>query len=118
MPRDGGMFYTGEATNNQMGGGDIMLTIEQTTYAGKWVRTSSNDSYSVLTTYGTSSRGTRTSSTGFGQTYGAGGSGKAILTSSDGKGLRCEFSGGGAGSGGGICVDDAGRVFDIQFGFK
>ena len=118
MPRDSGKIYSGEATNNQMGGGDITITIEGTQYKGKWTRTGSNDSYTVLTTYGTTSRGARTSTTGFGQTYGSGGTGKAMLSSVDGKGLRCEFAGGGSGSGGGVCVDDGGRVYDIQFGYK
>ncbi len=118
MPRDSGKIYTGEATNNQMGGGEITITIEATTYKGRWARTGSNDSYTVLTTHGPNSKGTSTSSTAFGQTYGSGGTGKAMLSSVDGKGLRCEFAGGGSGSGGGICVDDASRVFDIQFGYK
>lgn len=118
MPRDSGKIYTGQATETGFGGGDIEITIEATIYKGKWTTTSSNDSYTVLTTFGTNSRGARTTSTGIGQSYGSGGTGKAMLSSADGRGLRCEFAGGGSGSGGGICVDDAGRVFDIQYGFK
>jgi hypothetical protein len=118
MPRDSGKLYQGTATNNQMGGGDVTLTIEDVTYSGKWARTSSNDSYTILTTQSRTNRGGTVTGTGFGQTYGAGGTGKAMLSSSTGKGMRCEFSGGGFGAGGGICIDDSGRVFDLQFSYK
>lgn len=37
---------------------------------------------------------------------------KALLTCSDGKGLRCELTGRDA-HGGGICTTDSGRVFDV-----
>lgn len=118
MPRDGGQLYYGEATNNQMGGGSVTLTIEGRTYTGQWVRTGSNDSYTILTTHARNNRGGTSTGTAFGQTVGAGGTGKAMLSSPDGKGLRCEFSGGGSGSGGGICIDDAQRVYDLMFSYK
>ncbi len=114
MPRDSGKVYRGEASSNGMGGGTISLTIDERTYTGRWVKTSSNDSYTIINTYGKNSRGGTATGAGFAQTYGDG-AGKAMLTSADGKGMRCEFSIGGFGTGGGVCMDDAGRLFDLQY---
>lgn len=118
MPRDSGQVYRGEATEDQMGGGTLRVTIDGRLYAGHWVSTSSNDSFTILNTYGRGARGGSFTGTGFGQSYGAGGTGKAMLSSQDGKGLRCEFTSSGYGSGGGVCVDDGGRVYDLMFTYK
>jgi hypothetical protein len=42
-----------------------------------------------------------------------GGESKALLTASDGSGLRCDFKSG-QGHGGGACKDDKGREYDVQ----
>lgn len=115
MPRDGGKIYRGEASSNGMGSGTMSLTIDDRTYTGRWVVTSRNDSFTILNTYGKNSRGGTATGTGFAQNYGGGGTLKAMLTSADGKGMRCELSGTSSGTGGGVCMDDDGRVFDIQY---
>jgi hypothetical protein len=115
MPRDSGKVYYGEATSNGMGSGPISLTIEERTYTGRWVVATRDDSFTILNTYGKNSRGGVATGTGFAQTYGGGGTLKAMLSSADGKGMRCELSGTSSGTGGGVCMDDAGRVFDIQY---
>jgi len=58
----------------------------------------------------------RRSAVGFGQTFGGTVAVKAILSSPDNHGLRCDMQGDGQGHGGGICVDDQGAVFDVLIG--
>ena len=113
MPRDSGKVYSGSVSGNGMGSGTATVTIEGVTFTGPAVRTASNDSFGFANTYGSNSRGTfaRSTSTMFieGDKYV-----KAMLSSSDGKGLRCDLVGRAHG-GGGICVDDTGRVYDVVF---
>lgn len=53
--------------------------------------------------------------TGYMQTYGGTNMFKAILSAPGNHGLRCDLTSDGAGHGGGICVDDENRVYDIIF---
>ena len=43
-----------------------------------------------------------------------GGEAKALLSASDGSGLRCDLRSGGYSTGGGVCRDDRGREYDVQ----
>src|SRR5258706_72018 len=111
MPRDSGTVYRGIANGNGMGGGTMTVEIEGHTYSGPMFRTGSNDSFGFFQAYG----GTR-SVVGVSQTVGGAVTIKGILSSADNRGLRCDLTGDGRGHGGGICVDDHGRVFDVLVG--
>ena len=117
MPRDSGKLYSGAAQDNGSTEGPISITIEDKTYTGTWVQTrpASTSGY-VSGGYGAGYPGMH------GGWYGggfismdnpAGGAAKALLTASDGTGLRCDFKSG-QGSGGGECRDDKGRMYDVQ----
>jgi hypothetical protein len=113
MPRDSGKLYTGVAHDAGNGEGSMSITIEGKTYNGTWVQS-------------TPDRTTGYAYGGYGYRRGWGGLGtmvtidnpngaeaKALLTASDGSGLRCDFRSG-QGYGGGVCRDDRAREFDVQ----
>lgn len=107
MPRDSGKVYSGAVQGSATGAGTMTIDIDGETYTGSVVRTSSGDSFGFMQQYG--KRGTM--STGTMASVGSTATVKAILSSPAGRGLRCEFSSDGSG-GGGVCVDDQGRVLD------
>ena len=107
MPRDSGKVYSGTVQGSATGAGTITIDIDGQTYTGPVVRTGSNDSFGFLQQYG--KRGL--TSTGTMASFGGTATIKAILSSPAGRGLRCEFTSDGSG-GGGVCVDDLGRVLD------
>lgn len=113
MPRDSGKTYSGTMVSTGSGVGSITIVIDQVTYTGSIVRVGSNETFGFATAFGSNSRGTTASS--FGSSFSDGDQfGKAILSSSGGKGLRCDMSGRYS-SGGGICIDDEKRIYDVVF---
>ncbi len=115
MPRDSGKMYQGVAEDRGGGEGPISITIEGTTYNGSWVQVT------PARTYGWVSGGwgwARHGGWGMGGTISMdnpqGSSAKALLSAADGSGLRCDFQSG-YGLGGGLCRDDRGREYDVQF---
>jgi hypothetical protein len=114
MPRDSGKIYTGVAHDNGSGEGPISVTIENKTYNGTWVQATPDRTTGYVTGgFGWGRRG------GFG--LGSmitldnpqGSEAKALLSSADGAGLRCDFRSG-QGHGGGVCRDDRGKEYDVQ----
>ena len=107
MPRDSGKIYSGTVQGSATGSGTMSISIEGETYTGPIVRTSSGESFGFIQQYG------RSGATAFSTVISSGGthSVKGILSSPNGRGLRCEFTSAGGG-GGGICVDDKARVYD------
>lgn len=106
MPRDSGKMYTGELQSDGSGSGTVSVSLDGATCTGPAARVSSNQTFGFANTYG--NRGSAmTTFAGSGDV-----AVKAILTCSDSRGLRCELTGQGS-SGGGICLDDAGRVYDV-----
>ena len=111
MPRDSGKVYSGTVQGSATGAGTMTIDIDGQTFTGPVVRTGSNDSFGFIQQYG--KRGMM--STGTMASVGSTATVKAILSSPAGRGLRCEFTSDGSG-GGGICVDDQGRVLDAIVG--
>ncbi|MDP2784903.1 MAG: hypothetical protein Q8O38_09985 [Sulfurimicrobium sp.] len=111
MPRDSGKVYSGTVQGSATGAGTMTITIDGEQFTGPVVRTGSSDSFGVIQQYGAKT-GVMT-----GTVVSAGGTAsvKAILSSPAGRGLRCEFTSDGSG-GGGVCVDDKGRVLDAIVG--
>lgn len=107
MPRDSGHVYSGTVQGSASGTGTMTITIDGETYTGPIVRTTSSDSFGFVQQFGGGG------STSFGTMASSGGTAnvKAILSSANGRGLRCEFTSTGNG-GGGICVDDKSHVYD------
>ena len=111
MPRDSGKVYSGEVRGNGFGSGTITVNIDGEIYTGPIVRTGSNGSFGFFQAYG---GGKNTFATA--QTLSSNVTVKAILSSHDNHGLRCDIVGDGHGHGSGICLDDQGKVYDAIFG--
>jgi len=111
MPRDSGKVYSGTVQGSATGAGTMTIEIDGQSYTGPVVRTASGDSFGFMQQYG--KRGMM--STGTMASVGSTATVKAILSSPAGRGLRCEFTSEGSG-GGGVCVDDLGRVLDAIVG--
>lgn len=111
MPRDSGKVYSGTVQGSATGAGTMTIDLDGQTFTGPLVRTGSSDSFGFIQQYG--KRGMM--STGTMASVGGTATVKAILSSPAGRGLRCEFTSDGSG-GGGVCVDDQGRVLDAIVG--
>ena len=113
MPRDSGRMYSGTAQDTRYGEGTISITIEDKTYSGTWVATSPDRATAYVSGgYGWGRHG----GAGIGivtMDNPQGAEGKALLSSSDGAGLRCDLRSS-YGHGGGVCRDDKGREYDVQ----
>ena len=107
MPRDSGKIYSGTVQGSATGSGTMSISIDGETYTGPIIRTTSGDSFGFAQQFGRSG----SSSFGIVTTSGSTANVKSIMSSANGRGLRCEFTSTGSG-GGGICVDDKSRVFD------
>lgn len=106
MSRDSGKPYSGELLPNGNGGGSMNVTTEHGKCSGAASRVSSNDSFGLVSTYAVGRPGIATVVTDGDVSV------KALMTCTDGTGLRCEIVGR-SGSGGGICVDSASKLFDV-----
>ena len=115
MPRDSGKIYTGIAEDNGSGEGPISVTIENKTYNGTWVQATPDRTTGFVT--GGFGWGGRRGGFGLGSMITMdnpqGSEAKALLSSADGAGLRCDFRSG-QGRGGGVCRDDRGKEYDVQ----
>jgi hypothetical protein len=113
MARDSGKTYSGILTGNGNGTGSMTATIGEFSYSGPAVRVASNDTSGISSAMTTDNRGIATYSSG---SFSASGDKfvKAILSAPNGHGLRCELVGRPHG-GGGVCVDDNSKVYDIVF---
>lgn len=110
MPRDSGKVYTGEMAGSGNGTGTMTIKMDgDDTCTGPVARVATKESFGFANTYMTNSKGKVTNALTTVATSGDV-TIKAILSCTSGKGLRCEMTG--QGGGGGVCVDDAGRIFD------
>lgn len=111
MPRDSGKVYSGTVQGSATGAGAMSILIDGEQFTGPVVRTGSSDSFGFIQQYGGKAGFSSSSVVSIGGTATV----KAILSSQNGRGLRCEFTSDGSG-GGGVCVDDTGRVLDAVVG--
>lgn len=122
MPRNSGKLYYGEAVEQSAGGpASVSITIDSQTYTGNWVAATPGQTSGYVT--GGFGWFGRRGGIGIGGPVvvdnPTGGESKALLQAADGAGLRCDFKGLGAGrSGGGVCQDDKGLLYDVQIRLK
>lgn len=109
MPRDSGKTYTGSMEGSG-GRGTMTLAMGEVSCTGPVAKVGSNEAVTVGAAFVGNNRGG--TATGLATSVTDGDIHlKAMLTCSDGSGLRCDLTGRGA-SGGGVCMDDKGRTFD------
>lgn len=88
----------------------MSLAMDGKTCTGPVARVASNQTFGFANSYGYNNRGGSANSFSTMATSGDVAL-KGILSCSDGTGVRCDLTGQGA-TGGGICVDDKGKVYD------
>lgn len=108
MPRDSGKTYAGELNPSGGGGGSMSMTIGEDKCTGPAARVASNQTFGFLTTYGKGGSSFGTVATDGDVSV------KAVMSCPSGRGLRCDLTGQ-SGTGGGICVDDQAKVYDVVF---
>lgn len=107
MSRDTGTIYKGDIKSSGNGTGTMTVKLDNRTCTGGFVTAASGDSFGLIQSFGV-----KGVSTGAVQSFGAG-QYKALLTCSDGSGLRCDVTG--QQSGGGVCADNKNRVYDMIY---
>lgn len=111
MPRDSGLVTRGTLVSNGSGSGSMTVIADGKNCSGPAARVASSQSFGFKTAYASNSRGATANA--FASTLNDGDTlVKAILSCDGGGGLRCEITGR-DGIGGGVCVSDSSRVFDI-----
>ena len=114
MPRDRGVIYHGTFEDPGAGEGPISITVDGKTYAGTWVQSTPDRTNAYFVGgFGWGWHGRGSLGTVVTMDNPRGGEAKALLTASDGSGLRCDLRSG-AGRGDGVCRDDRGRAYDVQ----
>lgn len=115
MARDSGKTFSGELSGHGMGSGTMTVVINDTVFTGPVVRVGSSDSVGISNAFIAGRHGTFSA---VGTSFSQGDKfAKALLSSPDGRGLRCELRGRLSG-GGGVCVDDNNRVYDVLLSRK
>ncbi len=112
MPRDSGAVTYGTAQDLGNGQATVSITVKDRIYVGTWVQVTPENStdYVGASVWGWGGWGS------FGtinRSYGTS-TAKALLQSSDGSGMRCDFFGLTGGTGTGRCTDDKAVVYDVQ----
>lgn len=108
MPRDSGKIYQGQIKSNGAGAGTLAIGLGDRTCSGNFVKAVSGDSFGFIQTFGT--RGNASSTV---QSFGSS-QYKALMSCSDGSGLRCDVTGTSS-SGAGVCVDSSNKVYDMLY---
>jgi hypothetical protein len=111
MPRDGGTIYKGVLQPSGDGVGSMTVAMAGQSCQGPAARVASSESFGFSSAFASDSRGRSATASGISVQDGDVRV-KAILSCDGGGGLRCEITGRN-GNGGGICVDDKNRVFDV-----
>ena len=111
MPRDSGTVYSGQLDGDGMGSGNAKIDVDGVICSGPVARVSSSEVIGISSTIGAvGGRNFSSSSIGV---AGAGDTAvKVLLSCTNGTGLRCELSGQNR-RGGGVCIDDKGRQYDL-----
>lgn len=106
MSRSTGKVYQGAMHSGGGGQGTLSVVIDARTCSGPIVRTGSSNNFGLVQSYG------KTASAGSFQTFGGTVAAKALLSCSDGSGMRCDVEGSPSG-GGGVCEDNNSQVYDL-----
>lgn len=107
MSRENGTMYKGSVQGNGFGSGTISLALDNKLCTGAFARGATNDSFGFFQAYGSNGG----SSVGSMQNFGGSSTVKALLSCTDGTGLRCDFVGR-SGTGTGICLDSKDKIYD------
>jgi hypothetical protein len=105
--RDGGAVYYGTVKRTDPAVVNITVEIDRRTYRGDLTRTFPNETFGLYAQYGRRDAPAKTAQDLSRMNYT-----KAILSSTDGRILTCDFTDEGGPEVSGLCADNARRVFD------
>ncbi len=108
--RDGGAVYYGSVRREGLALVSVTVEIDRRVYLGTFELTSANTTYGLYQRYGARNAAPRTAETLARTNFT-----KALLSSTDQLNLTCDFTDVGGKDAGGLCVDDAQRVYDVIF---
>ena len=108
--RDGGAVYYGAVRREGLALVNLTVEIDRRIYAGNLELTRYNTTMGLYERYGARDAAPKTpevlARTNFS---------KAVLSSTDNKILKCDFTDVGGQNAGGLCVDEAQRIYDVIF---
>lgn len=114
MPRDSGKTYAGTLEDDRESERAATVTIDGVTYSGSAAKSARNESFGFLDAESGDSKGVLSAFVPAQADPESGQYLKATLSSPDGRRLRCDLLSGTRG-GGGICVGDDRRIYDVEF---
>jgi hypothetical protein len=106
--RNGGAVYHGAITREGPAIVSMTVEIERRVYGGNLELTRPNATFGLYQRYGSSDAAPNTAAIIERTNYT-----RAILSSTDNRILNCDFTDVGGARAGGLCVDDANRVYDV-----
>lgn len=108
--RDGGAVYAGSVRREGLALVSMTVEVERRSYLGNIELTSANTTFGLYQRFGA-----RDAAPATGATLAHTNFTKAILSSTDNRLLTCDFTDVAGANAGGLCVDDAQRVYDVIF---
>lgn len=108
--RDGGTVYYGSVRREGLALVSMTVEVDRRIYIGNVELTSADTTFGLYQRYGARDAAPATAETLARTNFT-----KAILSSTDHRLLTCDFSDVGGRNAGGLCVDDAQRVYDVIF---
>ncbi len=114
LPRDSGTLYRGTMKSRNMNIGTLTIQLEDKTCTGTYARAGSGDLYGLFQGNAQTNVQPNLSADAY-QLRKDSSAYKALMSCSDGTGLRCDVVGAGTGAGAGVCADSKGRMFDLIY---
>jgi hypothetical protein len=108
--RSGGTVYYGAVRREGLALVNLTVEIERRIYAGNLELTRPNETTGLYRLYGPRDAATKTPDVLAHMNFT-----RAILSSTDNRVLKCDFTDVAGANAGGLCVDDAQRVYDVIF---
>jgi hypothetical protein len=108
--RDGGAVYYGTLKRESPAVVKMTVEVDRRVYLGTFQLTSGNTTFGLYERYGPRDAAPKTAETLAHTNFS-----KAVLSSTDNRVLQCDFTDVGGTAAGGLCVDEAQRVYDVIF---
>ncbi|MDB5811910.1 MAG: hypothetical protein JWN94_4032 [Betaproteobacteria bacterium] len=109
-PRNSDTIYYGSVRLEGLAVVKLTVEIDRRIYAGNLEITRSNETLGLYERYGSRNAAPKTPAVLAATNFS-----KAVLSSTENRLLRCDFTDVGGTSAGGICIDDAQRLYDVIF---
>ena len=115
LPRDSGTLYRGTMKSRNLNIGTVTVQLEDKTCSGSYARVGSGELYGLFQGNAQSDAQPNSMSAAAYQSRKDSSAYKALMSCTDGTGLRCDVVGAGTGAGAGVCADNKGRTYDLIY---